>query len=239
MNKSAEKTKTTERRGDMRPYEKVEAAGPEVLTDQELLAVILRTGTNGMGVEELAGNVLAASGGAGLIGLRRMSLKDFKNVHGIGRVKAIQLTCVCEIARRIHKQSAGKRPDFSVPTAVADYYMEDMRHLETERLIVAMLDNRCRLISDTVLTIGTVNASLISVREVLMSAVRCGAVSFVVLHNHPSGDPAPSSHDISVTRRLKEAGDVIGIPLTDHIIIGDNRYYSFVESGCLSTAKKE
>ena len=117
--------------------------------------------------------------------------------------------------------------------------MEDMRHLETERLIVAMLDNRCRLISDTVLTIGTVNASLISVREVLMSAVRCGAVSFVVLHNHPSGDPAPSSRDISVTRRLKEAGDVIGIPLTDHIIIGDNRYYSFVESGCLSTAKKE
>ncbi len=225
--------------GDMRPYEKVEAVGAEALTDRELLAVILRTGTSGMNVEELAGNVLAASGGAGLLGLRHMRMQDFMGIRGIGRVKAIQLTCVCEVARRMHKQSAEKRLDFSAPSAIADYYMEDLRHLETERLMAVMLDNRCRRICDEVLTIGTVNASLISVREVLISAVRCGAVSFVVLHNHPSGDPSPSPQDISVTGKLKRAGEIIGIPLTDHIIIGDRCYFSFIESGCLANTKKE
>lgn len=238
MNTRQEKDEQAVSRGDMRPYEKVEAAGVTALTDRELLAVILRTGTSGLGVDELAGNVLAASGGTGLLGLRHMMLPDFKSIRGIGRVRAIQLTCVCEIARRMHKQSAGKRLDFSAPSAIADYYMEDLRHLDTERLMAVMLDNRCRMICDEVLTIGTVNTSLISVREVLILAVRCGAVSFIVLHNHPSGDPSPSPQDISVTRKLKEAGETIGIPLTDHIIIGDNRYYSFVESGCLASAKK-
>ena len=222
----------------MLPYEKVKKAGPAALSDRELLAVLLRTGTSGIDVRQLAGNVLAAAKGGGLLGLQHMSLQEFMNIRGIGMVKAIQLTCVCEMTRRMHKQDAAARLDCSSPAAIADYYMEDMRHLETERLILVMLDNRCRLIRDEVLTIGTVNASLISPREVFISALRTGAVSLVVLHNHPSGDPQPSAEDRAVTRRLQRAGEIIGIPLADHIIIGDNRYYSFMESGCLETKKE-
>jgi DNA repair protein RadC len=237
MNKK-EETREVVAEGEMLPYEKVLKAGPQVLSDRELIAVLLRTGTSGIDVKELAGNVLAASNGRGLLGLKHMSLQEFMSIRGIGEVKAIQLTCACEMARRMHKLSAAEKLDFSSPSTIADYYMEDMRHLETERLIIAMLDNRCRLLSDEVLTIGTVNASLISPREVLISVLRAGAVSFVVLHNHPSGDPQPSIQDRTVTKRLQRAGEIVGIPLTDHIIIGDKRYFSFVESGCLETKKE-
>jgi len=125
------------------------------------------------------------------------------------------------------------RLNFNNPSAIADYYMEEMRHSSKEQLIVAMLDTKCRLINDTVLSIGTVNASLITPREVFLEAFKYNAVSIIILHNHPSGDPTPSNNDLMVTKRIKESGEILGIRLIDHIIIGDNKYTSLREKGIM------
>lgn len=147
--------------------------------------------------------------------------------------KAAQLKCICELSRRLAKQSAGKRLDFSSPYAIAEYYMQDMRHLTKERLVLVMLDSRLNLIKDSVISIGTVNSSLVSVKEVFSEACKNKAVSIVLIHNHPSGDPAPSPQDISVTEQIRKAGLILGIHLIDHIIIGDNNFTSLNECGYL------
>lgn len=214
-------------RGSLRPYEKCTQYGAGTLTDAELLAVILRTGTKGCSAIELAEEILSATHGqSSLNGLVDIERSDLMKLKGIGTVKALQIQCISELSRRIAKQKAYERLDFTNPEAIARYYMEDMRYLDKEHLILAMLDNKCRLISDSVISIGTVNASLVTPREILIEALKSQAVSVVMLHNHPSGDAAPSRQDIEVTSRIKRAGEIIGISLVDHIIIGDNTYTS-------------
>jgi DNA repair protein RadC len=127
------------------------------------------------------------------------------------------------------KQRAQKKLKFTDSASIASYYMEDLRHLTQEHLVLVMLDNKCNLIKDMTLTIGTINSSMISPRDIFLQAFRCGAVYIVLLHNHPSGDATPSASDISSTRNVQSAGDLVGIRLLDHIIIGDNVYVSLKE----------
>ena len=150
------------------------------------------------------------------------------DIKGIGMAKAAQLKCICELSRRIAKRQAAMRLKFSSPDTIAGYYMEDMRYLTKERL-----DSRLGLISDIVLSIGTVNSSLVSPSEVFYEACRNKAVSIVLVHNHPSGDSNPSRQDIEVTDKISKAGEILGIHLIDHIIIGDNNYTSLKEYGCI------
>lgn len=216
--------------GDLRPYEKCLELGSESLTDAELLGVILRTGTNGTNSIKLAENVFeVCDKEKGLIGLLGLSIPSLLKIKGIGKVKAVQIKCICELSRRIAKKTAEKKMDFSDSETVAQYYMQDLRHLSKEHMIMVMLDTKCRMIRDTVISIGTVNSSLVTPREVYMEALIHGAVSIILLHNHPSGDTTPSHNDIAVTKRLNEAGKLIGISLLDHIIIGENAYTSLRE----------
>ena len=214
----------------LRPYEKCMRYGTEVLSDVELLAVILRVGTNGMDATQLAGKILTIPENRdGLLGLASISISRLMKIKGVGRVKAIQIKCICELSRRMAKQTAAQRMDFSSPDAIADYYMQDLRYLNKEHMILVMLDSKCRLIHDCVISMGTVNASLITPGEIFSEALKFEAVSIVLLHNHPSGDATPSRNDIEVTRRIAQAGSLLGINLIDHIVIGDNAYTSLRE----------
>ena len=211
------------------PYEKCLRYGPGALSNTELLAVIIRTGTKRQNCLQVANQVLKASGDLGLLGLKHLSYNELCKIEGIGHVKAITLSCIGELSSRISRASTPKKPSFTKAVDIANYYMEELRHLEREQFILLFLNNKCSLIKDMTLTIGTVNQTLISTRDVFIEALKGGAVYIAMVHNHPSGDPTPSYNDISCTKRIYEAGELIGIPLIDHIIIGDNSYFSFKE----------
>ncbi|MGN0318816.1 MAG: DNA repair protein RadC [Lachnospira sp.] len=214
---------------NLRPYEKCDQYGVESLTDAELLAVVIRTGVSGMSSVELADKVLKNCMDDGLLGLVNMSVGQLKKIKGIGKVKAIEIKCICELSRRIAKSSARVKLTFSDAYTVASYYMEDLRHLKQEHIILAMLDNKCRLICDRVISVGTVNSSVITAREIFEEALKNSAVFVCLLHNHPSGDATPSNQDIIFTKQIASAGEIIGIKLIDHIVIGDNCYVSMNE----------
>lgn len=216
-----------------RPYEKCLEHGPESLTEAELLSVIIRTGARGKSSLDLSRSVLEFNSHGGLTGLLHLSVPQLKEIHGIGTVKAIQLVCIGELSKRIWRTLSASQLILNSPESIADYYMESMRHLEQEQVAVAMFNTKNMLLKDVILSKGTVNASLVSPREVFLEALRYHAVYIVLIHNHPSGDPTPSGDDLMLTQRLKEAGLLIGIELIDHIIIGDNRYISLKERGIL------
>lgn len=221
-----------ERPKEERPYEKCLHLGVESLTDAELLAVIIRSGTKKQNSVELAGSILNMEGNCkGILGIHHISINELMKIKGIGTVKAIQIKCVAELSRRIHKKKYKKMPELCSPDSIANYYMEDLRHLETEHLFLIMLNTKHKLLGDIILSKGTVNASIFSPREALIEALRIGAVYIILMHNHPSGDPTPSREDIMTTKRMHDAGNIIGITLIDHIIIGDNRYISLKKMG--------
>lgn len=217
---------------DERPYEKCERFGAENLTDAELLAVILRTGTRGENSLELARRLMHPHPGrSGLADMHKWSVERLMRVRGIGKVKAVQIRCLCELSKRMAQEAASEGLDFSSPRSIAQYYMEDMRHRDREVLKLLLLNTRARLISESNISTGTVDMALISPRELFIEAFQKGASYIILLHNHPSGDPAPSSEDVRITRRVREAGALIGIELLDHIIIGDNCFTSMKEKG--------
>ena len=211
-----------------RPYEKVLEKGPVSLSDAELLSVILRSGTKNIPVRDMAEEILNAGNPPGLAGLLHGTVEDYKEIRGVGEVKAIQLACIGELSARIWKAAASEKTIvFDAPSKVAAFYMEEMRHLEQEEIRVMFLNTKQNLIRDLLVSKGTVNASVVTPREILIEGLRCLAVSMILVHNHPSGDASPSESDILLTRRVQEAGNVIGISLLDHIIIGDKRFLSF------------
>lgn len=217
-----------------RPYEKCLCYGAEVLSNTELLAVLLRTGTKGLNVMELSKQLLCLpTGEENLLNIHYFTLQKLKDFKGIGDVKAIQILCLSELAKRLAKASVKERVVFQLPSTVAEYYMEEMRHLKQESMKLLMLNTKGKLLGETNVSKGTVNASLITPRELFLKALECEAVSIILIHNHPSGDPSPSREDIINTKRIKEAGSLIGIELIDHIIIGDFRYTSMRERGIL------
>ena len=218
---------------ELRPYERFLERGARELTDAELLSILLRTGSRGENSLELAERLLALSGpGEGILGLLHFTLPQLMSVRGIGQVKGVQLLCVGELSRRIWKKKAASRhSSFQSPEQVADYYREDLRHCSQEQFYLMMLNTRQVLIGDVLMSKGTVNASLASAREIFIEALRYQAVNLILVHNHPSGDPSPSRADIALTERVKQAGELIGIRLQDHVIIGDDQYVSMKERG--------
>ena len=217
---------------DERPYEKCLAKGAESLTDAELLAVILRTGSKGESALDLSRKILTLNGEeSGLLGIYHMSISDLTGMKGLGKVKAVQLKCLAELSKRFARAQFSSEVCFTDPSMVAAYYMEEMRHLEQEVMILVMLNSKGYLIRDQIISKGTVNASLISPREIFLEAVRNHAVTILLLHNHPSGIPDPSREDILFTKRVMEAGKMLGIELLDHIIIGDCQAVSMREQG--------
>ena len=221
-----------------RPYEKCDRFGAGSLTDVELLAVILRTGTKGESALDLARKLLYPENGMpnrGETHLQSWTKEELMKVHGIGKVKAIQILCLCELSKRLSRLSARSELDFSKPDTIAEYYMEDMRHRNQEHIKLLMLNGRSRLISESEISKGTINMSIISPREIFLEALQKGAVYIILLHNHPSGDPTPSREDILITKRIREAGMILGIELLDHIIIGDNCYVSFAQEDIMQS----
>lgn len=217
-----------------RPYEKCLRNGPESLSDPELLAVIIRTGSRQESSLSLSKRVLEMDGGDGLLGLLHRSLPELMEIPGIGPVKAVQLLCIGELSRRIWRQAAsGEELSFHSPQAIANYYMEEMRHREQEELRAMFFNTKQVLIKELLISRGTVNASLATPREIFIEALRYRAVSLILVHNHPSGDPSPSREDVAFTKRVRLAGEMMGIALLDHIIIGDNAFLSLKERGIL------
>ncbi|BCN31212.1 RadC family protein [Anaeromicropila herbilytica] len=217
-----------------RPYEKCEKYGPSALSDAELLAVVLRTGSRNERVMDVAMNILNYSKAhRGLIGINYLSLHELMTIQGIGKVKAIQIECIAEITKRMAKATNEEGLKLLTPESVANYYMQEMRHLSREQIILVMLDSKSKILKDMIISTGTVNASILAPREIFVNALKYGAVNIILLHNHPSGDPTPSKEDINSTKRMQEAGNIVGIRLIDHIIIGDNRFISLKEHGIL------
>ncbi|MBQ5918913.1 MAG: DNA repair protein RadC [Lachnospiraceae bacterium] len=214
---------------ESRPDEKLESYGAASLSDAELLAIIIRTGFRGYNSVRLAEDILKCGKGKGLIGLCQIGIEELTKVRGVGKVKAIQLKAVAELTRRISKRTAKESLVMDSPETVARYFMEDLRHRDKECFMMLSLDSKGALISESLISIGTVNASLASPREVFVEAVNNRAVSIILVHNHPSGNPKPSKNDLVVTRQMKDAGELLGIKLIDHIIIGDNSYVSLSE----------
>ena len=208
-----------------RPREKLARVGAGSLGDNELIAVLLGTGMRSRDALAVAQDVLVAARNAG--GLTRLGVDELVRVPGVGASRAARVLAAVEIGRRTVMQEAGERPQLSTPEAVGRYLLPLFGGHREERFGVVMLDAKNRLIRAELISVGTVSASLAHPREVFRAATVASASSIAVFHNHPSGDPRPSDDDVTLTRQLVGAGDVMGIQVVDHIILGDGRWFSF------------
>lgn len=217
------------------PYEKFIKYGAKALTEAELLAIIIRTGTRDYSAVELGEQILSMVGknNGGLNSLYHISLKELMGIKGIGLVKAVRIQCITEFSIRMAKETAKEHLKFNNPATIAEYYKEELRHSDKEAVLLLLLDNKLQLIEEYFVSLGTGRASLLSPREIFIRAFKVQASNLILIHNHPNGIPKPSSHDISITKKVKEIGETIDVPLIDHIIIGDNKYMSFKESELL------
>jgi len=212
-----------------RPRERLMRYGARNLSTQELLAIVLRSGTPRRSALSLADQLLHRHGG--LRGLAAADIAELTRTAGVGPVKAIQIAACIELGKRMASHQEDARPQLTSPEAVVDVVECDMRDLKVEEFRALLLDTKNRLIRVKTISIGTLDASLVHPREVFREAVAAVAAGVIVVHNHPSGDPTPSREDEAVTRRLVEAAQIIGIDLIDHVIIGDGRWVSLKQSG--------
>lgn len=216
----------------------MESHGAAALGDAELLAMLLRSGTQGHDVLTLATELIREAGS--LADLTRWTQREFEKRKGIGRVKALQLLAVMEVAKRVVSQERGKQPVLDDPAAIANYCRPGCLGLAVEKFWVLCLNRRNRLLRQVEVTSGTAGSTLVHPREVFRAAIEASASAIVCVHNHPSGDPAPSAADVRVTRSLREAAQTVDIALLDHVIIGETAhdltglgYYSFRDAGVL------
>lgn len=212
-----------------RPRERLIKYGPEVLTNSELIAVIIGTGTKSEGVMNLSLKLLEED--EGIQFLSTSTIAELKSYKGIGSVKAAQIKAAVELGRRMRNYRSERKIRISSPSEAAELVMEDMRYLKKEMLKVIFLNTKNYVMDIKDVSIGSLSSSIVHPREIYTEAIKKCCASIIVSHNHPSGDPQPSSEDISVTKRIAEAGKIIGIELTDHIIIGDGIYTSMKEKG--------
>lgn len=221
---------------DNRPDEKFLKYGPKALTDAELLAIILRTGAKETRSVEVAENILGFGNvdTQDILNIQYLDIKDLCSINGVGQVKALQIKAVAELSQRICNTSRRKMLLMSDPSSIANYYMERMRYNKKEMVILLLLNSACELIKDITISQGTVNSVILSPREIFIEALNNDAVNIILIHNHPSGSVKPSKNDIEATKRIEEAGELIGIPLLDHIIIGDRKFTSFKETGLIN-----
>lgn len=212
-----------------RPYEKFLSLGASGLSDADLLAIIIKTGTKDKSAVDIAQEMLSGRHG-NLLNLYEMSYDELIQVSGIGQIKAIQLKAVAELSMRISKAKRARSIRMNTPVTIADYYMEQMRHLQQEVVICAYFDVKSRFLGDKFISKGSLSSSVVDISSVMRTALEKNASKIVLLHNHPSGDCTPSKDDIAVTDWLAEGSRIFSIELCDHIIIGDNEYYSFYEN---------
>ncbi|HII4512916.1 RadC family protein [Clostridium perfringens] len=213
-----------------RPREKLLFYGAQFLSNEELLAIILRTGNRDSNVVELSYRIIHSVGG--LNGLFKASAKELMKVKGVKEAKATQILAMCELYKRF-KVSELTQVKISKPSDVAELVLDELRMLRQEVLILITLDTKNKVISKKEIFKGGLNSSLVHPREIFREAVKDSAASIIICHNHPSGDPTPSRDDINITTRLKECGKMMGIELLDHLIIGDNRFISLKEKDIL------
>lgn len=211
-----------------RPRERLRALGPGALSDTELLALLLRTGSVGADACEVAEALLQRSGG--LFGLRRCSLSEVSQSRGLGAAKAASVLAAVEIGRRLATRTLQVGDAIRSPGDVHRHFYARLRDAERELFLGLLLDGRHRVLREVVISQGTLTASLVHPREVFQAAVRESAAALVLVHNHPSGDPSPSPEDRAVTERLERAGELLGIRVLDHVVVAEQGYYSFQEA---------
>lgn len=210
-----------------RPYEKLELYGAEKLSNAELLAIIIKTGTKEKTVVTIAQEILKLQNGNNLRFLQDLSIEDFMKVKGIGKVKAIQLKAVAELTKRIARPIDNKIKIKSAKD-VADLLMPEMKYEKREIAKVILLNSKNIILKITNISLGGANFACLEPKDVLSEAIKIGAPKIILVHNHPSGDATPSKSDFSLTDRLYEATEIIGIDLLDHIVIGDGTYESIL-----------
>lgn len=214
-----------------RPRERLEQVGAEALRDAELLAVLFRTGTREEGAVALAERLLRHFGDMRRLGMA--SLEEIQQVRGVGRVKAIEIKAALELGRRSVRLGAPERPRLCTPAEIAHYLMPFFLACETEHFKALLLNKKNEVLKVVQVSLGTIDFTPAAPIDVFRQAVRENAPTVVVAHNHPSGDPEPSRADKELTRRLVAAGEIVGVRLLDHIIIGNKRYVSCLERGLL------
>jgi DNA repair protein RadC len=219
-----------------RPQERLQRHGPAALSDTELLAMLLRSGTRGHDVLTIASRILAEAGS--LAGAVSWKEADFRRIRGIGRVKALQLVTALEFARRVLAQQAGDAPLLNRTDLMVAYLRPFARGLQVEKFWVLCVNRKLRLLRRIEISSGTATAALVHPREVFREAVREAATGVICAHNHPSGDPSPSQADLQVTRQLRDAAHALDIELVDHLVLGEPPqdplglgYFSFRTSG--------
>ena len=213
------------------PQERLYRQGAEVLSDVELLALLLRTGARGERAVDAAAALLHACGG--LAGLTRSVAPELVRVRGVGPAKAATLLAAFELARRIAGRRLSEGTPFRDPADVFAHFHPQLRDAAQERFAIVLLDGRHRVLREEVISLGTLTASLVHPREVFRPALRASAAGLILVHNHPSGDPTPSNEDRQVTERLAAAGELLGVRVLDHVIVAERGYCSLREEGLL------
>ena len=214
-----------------RPREKLERHGPSALGDNELLALVLGSGSRRLRVLDLANVMLDACGG--LHGLTRAGAGDLRHIPGVGGARAAQVLAAVELGRRTLMRTHADRPRLNTPRQLASYLLPQHGSRPVEQFGIVLLDTKHRLLQVKLVSTGSLDSTVAHPREVFREAIAGRAAAIVLFHNHPSGDPRPSADDVALTARLVDAGAVVGIDVLDHLILADQRYYSFTEAGPL------
>ncbi len=211
-----------------RPYEKAQMYGLESLSNSELLAIIIKTGTKEKTSIELAQEILSieTNNKENIQFLQEISIEDFMKIKGIGKVKAIQLKAICELNKRMARPIAQKQVRLRTPDSVAQLLMNEMKYEKREKLKVLVLNVKNILLKIIDVTYGGTNSATVEPKDILAEPIKMGAPRIILAHNHPSGDPTPSKEDFELTKRIYDAANILGIDLLDHIIIGNNKYAS-------------
>lgn len=212
----------------IRPREKLLEQGPETLSDQELLAILLRMGTKNKSALDLAQDILT---GGGLTFLAKSSPDELSQKKGIGLAKAAQLKAAVELGRRLNRQALGPKPLIRTPSEAFQVVRGELDFLDREHFMVINLNTRNQVIAIDTVSVGSLNSSVVHPREVFKLPIKRSAASLILTHNHPSGDVTPSKEDLDVTRRLVDAGRILGMEVLDHLIVGQNNFLSMKEKG--------
>jgi DNA repair protein RadC len=215
-----------------RPREKLLSQGPSKLTNSELIAILLRVGSTKDTAVSLAQKILKHDE-RGLKNLLDKGPEFLCSFHGVSDAKAAQLLAAVELGKRVARLEPENKYKISSPGDVSTYLMEDMRYLKKEHFKTVLMDTKNQILDVVTVSIGNLNSSIVHPREVFVEAIKKSSASMILVHNHPSGDTKPSREDISITERLMEAGDIMGIKVLDHIIIGDGTYLSFKEENII------
>ena len=218
--------------GSERPREKLLRTGAGGLSNTELIALIVSNGTKDQSALEVSSGILSLEKD-GIRGLVNCQPEEFMRVKGVGEALACRLCAALELGRRTAFCDSAEKTLMDRPSAAADIFMKDLRHLQKEKICLAMLNAKGEIVAKEEVASGGLSSACVSPREVFSNAVRKGAYAVVLAHNHPSGDPTPSAADITMTKRIVQAGELLGIKLEDHIIIGDGRYISLREMGII------